>query len=83
MAELIGTSRRHMIRIENGQHRPGPDFIERIARHTEQPESFFEDGDDEDEEAALRSMAESLVAVLIDAARKHNDAAKARRKMRA
>lgn len=43
LADLIGTSRRHMIRIEKGQHRPGPVFIARIAEATEQPEEFFDD----------------------------------------
>jgi transcriptional regulator with XRE-family HTH domain len=80
MAELIGTSRRHMIRIEKGSHRPGPAFIARIAEATGESDSFFREEEDDDDEAALRAMAEGLVAVLMDAARKQNDAAKRRRK---
>lgn len=58
LAELIGTSRRHMIRIEKGQHRPGPRLRGRIAQVTEQPEAFFEDPDDE--EGSSMSLAVAL-----------------------
>src|SRR4051794_4973983 len=47
LAGQIGTSRRHMIRIEKGVHRPGPEFLTRIAEATEQDESFFDDDDEE------------------------------------
>ena len=60
LAEQIGTSRRHMIRIEKGLHHPGPAFRARIAEATEQPEDFFES--DDDEEAA--SMALDLMSAL-------------------
>lgn len=53
LAEQIGTSRRHMIRIEKGQHRPGPALRARIAEATEQPEAFFEDEDDEESDPVL------------------------------
>lgn len=43
LALSIGTSRRHMIRIEGGQSRPGPVFRARIAEVTGQPPEFFED----------------------------------------
>ncbi len=54
LAGLIGTSRRHMIRIEKNQHVPGPEFRQRIADATGQSIEFFADGtpDAEDEEAA-------------------------------
>lgn len=42
-----------MIRIEKGQHRPGPLFRARIAGATEQPEEFFEDEDDEEADPAV------------------------------
>jgi transcriptional regulator with XRE-family HTH domain len=31
LAEAVGITRRHMIRIENGEHRPTPDLRDRIA----------------------------------------------------
>lgn len=31
LAEAVGISRRHMIRIENGEHRPSPNLRDRIA----------------------------------------------------
>lgn len=31
LAAAVGISRRHMIRIENGEHRPSPELRDRIA----------------------------------------------------
>lgn len=31
LADQVGISRRHMIRIENGQHRPNPELRDKIA----------------------------------------------------
>lgn len=31
LALAVGITRRHMIRIENGEHRPSPDLRDRIA----------------------------------------------------
>jgi len=31
LALAVGITRRHMIRIENGEHRPAPDLRDRIA----------------------------------------------------
>lgn len=31
LAEAVGITRRHMIRIENGEHRPTPELRDRIA----------------------------------------------------
>lgn len=31
LAEAVGITRRHMIRLENGEHRPSPDVRDRIA----------------------------------------------------
>lgn len=58
LAERIGTSRRHMIRIEKGLHRPGPEFRARIADATEQPPEFFSDDDDEESSPMPLSAAE-------------------------
>jgi len=41
LAELTGTTRRHIIRIENGEHRPLPALRDRIAAALEvDPESL-------------------------------------------
>lgn len=58
LAERIGTSRRHMIRIEKGLHRPGPEFRARIADATEQTPDFF--SDDEDEESSMALSADEF-----------------------
>lgn len=59
LAEMIGTSRRHMIRIEKDQHIPGGQFLLRIAEATEQDESFFKDeqADDDSEAARMPSLS--------------------------
>lgn len=31
LAEAAGTSRQHLISLEKGKHRPGPEMLERIA----------------------------------------------------
>lgn len=54
LAAMIGTSRRHMIRVEKGQHMPGRKLVARIAEATEQPEKFFEA---DDEESSLSQMS--------------------------
>lgn len=49
LAAEIGTTRRHMIRIEKGQTRnPGLALLARIAEVTEQPRELFLDEDDEE-----------------------------------
>lgn len=71
LAEQIGTSRRHMIRVEKGQHRPGPALRARIAAATEQPEAFFDDAEDEEaDRAVVRAAAEGLVSALLSQVRR-------------
>lgn len=52
LADAIGTSRRHVIRWENAEHRPSPTYIARIAEATGEAVDFFDD-DEDDEEAAV------------------------------
>ena len=52
-AEIVGTTRRHMIRLEKGQHRPGVQLVERIAEATDQPVSLFDETDDEEADPAV------------------------------
>ena len=61
-AEKISTSRRHVMRIERGQHRPTAPMLARIAEVTGVPVSDLL-GDDEDEEPSL-SFAEALERML-------------------
>lgn len=66
LAEAIGTSRRHMIRLENNEHHPGRTFIDRIAEATDTTPSLLEDGEEEDEESALRRIASRLIVLGVD-----------------
>jgi transcriptional regulator with XRE-family HTH domain len=61
LAEQVGSSRRHLIRLEKGENRPGPELRARIAVATGQPADFLMDGDDDEEEAAL---ARELIALI-------------------
>lgn len=62
IAAEVGTSRRHWIRWENGDHLPSPEFMERIGVATGQPAAFAAESSDDDEEAA--PMPSSLLEVL-------------------
>jgi len=58
----VGTTRRHMIRLENGEHLPSSALRDRIAERTGQSRDEFQSSDD-DEEAALprRSLSDDLL----------------------
>jgi transcriptional regulator with XRE-family HTH domain len=43
LARQIGTSRRHVIRWEKGQHKPNPTFAARIAKATGTTIDLFQD----------------------------------------
>lgn len=60
LAEMIGTSRRHMIRLEKDQHKPGPVFVARIAEATEQDPELFASEEDEEEADPVAAL---MVAV--------------------
>lgn len=61
---MIGTTRRHVIRLENGEHRPSAALLGRIAEVTgDSAESFGYPSSDDDEEAA------SMQSALLDAVR--------------
>lgn len=46
LAAEAGTTRRHLIRLENGQHQPGPALAERLAAATGRDPSEFRDDDE-------------------------------------
>lgn len=50
-AEAAGTTRRHLIRIERGDHVPRVDLMQRISELTGEPIERLS-GDDDEEEAA-------------------------------
>lgn len=58
LAELADTSRRHLIRLEKGEHKPLRPLLVRIAEATGKPLEFF---DDDDEEDALVGIARRVV----------------------
>jgi transcriptional regulator with XRE-family HTH domain len=41
LAEQVGTSRHHLIRLEGAKHRPRVEMLQRIADATERPIEFF------------------------------------------
>lgn len=49
---MIGTTRRHMIRLENGEHLPGIELRDRIVEAAGAEKSSVQSSDD-DEEAVL------------------------------
>lgn len=51
LAERVGSSRRHLIRLEQGVHRPGPRLAALIAEATGQPQELFSDEDDEESDS--------------------------------
>jgi putative transcriptional regulator len=53
LAAQIGTSRRHVIRLEHGEHRPGRVMLTRIAEATDrEPEQIDPDTKEEDMQLA-------------------------------
>lgn len=54
-APLIGTTRRHLIRLEKGWHKPGRELLLRIAESTgKDADSFgYTDPDDEEEDPSM------------------------------
>jgi transcriptional regulator with XRE-family HTH domain len=77
LAEKIGTSRRHMIRIEkgreNGGHRPGPELIARIAEATGQPVALFADDEEEDDDLAASLVGMFRTVIRREMASLQND----------
>ena len=63
LAARIGTSRQHLIKLENGQHLPRPEMLAAIARETGKSERFFDSDDDEESDpvADLMSAIRRLV----------------------
>lgn len=43
LAELVGTSRQHLISLEKARHRPRPEMLSKIAEATEREVEWFLD----------------------------------------
>lgn len=60
-AAEVGTTRRHLIRLENGEHLPGGALRDRIADLAGQARDSIQSSDDEDEESgAMGSLDDFL-----------------------
>lgn len=60
LAAEVGTTRRHMIRLENGEHLPSGMLRDRIAEATGHPAETLQSADDEDEPSLRRSLSDDL-----------------------
>lgn len=82
LAAEVGTTRRHMIRLENGEHLPSGALRDRIAAATGSDPSEIQSSDDEDE-SLRRSLSDDLHALARVAALLEREAeALAERKVR-
>lgn len=68
LADRVGTSRSHLIKLEKGWHRPSEPMLEAIARETGKDIEFFQtqtDPDDDEEAALAAASFEELVRALV------------------
>jgi len=75
LAQIVGSSRQHLIKLEKGTHLPRPELLSAIAKATGKPEAFFESDDDEEAEPVslddyLRARVRELFHEEIQAARR-------------
>lgn len=68
LADTAGTSRRHVMRLERGDHRPTQAMVKRLASATGKDESFFADSDDEEADP-VGDLTRSLLALVRSAIR--------------
>lgn len=59
-AALVGTTRRHMIRLENGEHLPSRDLRDRIVEATGTDEQIESSDDEDDAVSALMGALKRL-----------------------
>ena len=68
LAEQIGTTRRHMIRLENGEHLPGTILRDRIVAACDVEQGAIrsaDDGNDSEEDPLAGVTVEDLVRTLL------------------
>jgi transcriptional regulator with XRE-family HTH domain len=64
LALTVGTSRRHMIRLENGQHLPSGPLRDGIAAACDIEPSEIQSADDEDEDSQMRDAFRLFVDLM-------------------
>ena len=62
LAEIVGTSRRHMMRLEKGQHAPKEPMRQKLGEALDQDPDFFTLDEDDEESDPLAAL--SLDALL-------------------
>jgi transcriptional regulator with XRE-family HTH domain len=80
LALNVGTTRRHMIRLENGEHLPGTPLRNRIASAVGVDPSAIQASDEDDEESdtvSLETAAQGLVSALTAEIRRAAEGAQA------
>jgi transcriptional regulator with XRE-family HTH domain len=63
-APLIGITRRHLIRLENGEHHPSPELRERLAEHTGEAAAHFSLDEDDEESDLVADLFKTLRALV-------------------
>lgn len=65
LAGLVGITRRHLIRIENGEHLPSRELRNRLAESTASPrDELAVDEDDEEADPVANEMSRALMSAL-------------------
>lgn len=62
LAEAVGSSRQHLIKLEKGQHLAGPVLLDRIAEETGKPVDWLTGDGEEDEESRAVALDRVLLA---------------------
>lgn len=62
LAERVGIGRRHLIKIENGEHLPRPELADRISNATG---TRLELPEDDEESSVVRLTATDLAAAIV------------------
>ena len=66
-APVIGITRRHLIRLENGEHHPSAELRDRIAEHTGEPAASFSLDEDDEESDPMADLEKALLGMAVRA----------------
>jgi transcriptional regulator with XRE-family HTH domain len=69
-APIIGVTRRHLIRLENGEHHPSAELRDRLAEHTGERADHFSLDEDDEESDPVASLTDALNAIVAAAVAK-------------
>lgn len=64
LAAEVGTSRQHLIRLEQGKHNPTPALAARIAEKTGVPVELIRDEEDDEESDPVAALHRALLRVI-------------------